>query len=162
MAYEETGRDTREANGLPSIRKRITILTPAQQTTLFTVPVSLVPAPGAGKTCIATQIHIRKEAGTIWTTAGSGVLQVSYSLSPTSRQFGLFDQATTTAFFGAAAATWIGEAGKGQFGGLGDTTGTNLIDNSGIVLRLDTANISGGTGNLICTIFYRVWGITRP
>lgn len=163
MGYEETGRSTRESGaGLPEIRKRVTVLTPAQQATLFSAPSTLVPAPGTGKTCIATHIHIRKEAGTIWTSAGSGILSVAYSLTPFSDQFGLFDQATTTAFFGAAAATWISEAGKGQFRGIGDTTGTNGIDGSGIILKLASANISGGTGNLICSIWYRVWGIVRP
>lgn len=141
--------------GLPPIERVRVVVTPAEQTTLFTVPVTLVVGR-PGKILLPTHLHIRKEAGTAWTTTGSGTLRIKYG-NVNSHHWNAFDQTATTAFFGAGEAVWLGEAGKGQYWGYGDMTSSATIVAADIVLDLSTANISGGSGNLICNIWFRSW-----
>lgn len=140
----------------PVGRKAVVTLTQAQVATLFSSPVSIIPGTPS-KITLVDWLHIRKPAGTAWTTTGSGILRLQYDASPFSLQFGIFDQAATTAFFGAAAAVWLGAQGKGSAYALGDSTPTNNMSGAGVRLGLATADISGGTGGLIVTAYYRLW-----
>lgn len=139
--------------GLPQIESATVIIPAAQIATLFSAPVELIPAQ-AGKILLVTNIHIRKTAGTAWTTTSSGVLAVGWTGA---NQFNLFSQAITDTFFGAAESVWVGEAGNGSFASLGATTGSYNNNGTAVKLSLATANISGGTGVLIVTVWYRVW-----
>lgn len=151
----QTTRLRGEDVGLPPLRRAQVVIPPAEIATLFTAPVVLIGGQFR-KLILPTHMHIRKQAGTAWTTAGSGTLRVKYAGS-NSHHWNMFDQAATTAFFGAGEAVWYGEAGKGQFWGFGDSTASGPINGAGVVLDLATANISGGTGRLIVNLWYREW-----
>lgn len=158
MAYEETRRVTRDSGaGRPEVLKKVVVLTPAQQTTLFSVPVILVQAPSVSRAIIPVAIHVAKEAGTAWTTTGSGFLRVKWNVAGNPTAFFLVDQATTTAFFGAAQKAW--------FSSVPATTlvlAAAGLPGAALALDLQTADISGGTGRLTVSIFYRIWGLERP
>lgn len=146
--------------GLPALQKATVTIAPAQQATLFSAPVTIV-AGTATKIYIVEWFHVRKEAGTGWTTTGSGTLRITYDVTPFSLEAGIFDQAGTTQFFSSLQAVWTGPGGKGQFQALGNTTGpgpnANNVNGAGLRIALGTADISGGTGNLIVTVWYRTF-----
>lgn len=146
--------------GLPAIQRATVTIAPAQIATLFTAPVTIV-AGEAGFIIYPTHIHVYKQVGTAWTTTGSGSLVFRFGNAPNTQHFGIFDQASTTNFFGAGEDLWLAEAGKGQFRGLGDLLDVSAIGGAGLQLALLTANISGGTGNLIVNVWYRKWAIVQ-
>jgi hypothetical protein len=142
-----------ESAGLPALEHAELQLSAAQQATLFSVPIELVAAR-TGKILYLTHIHVRKQAGTGWTTTSSGVLRVGHGAAFGST-FAQFDQATTTAFFGSSDAVWLAEAGKGQFAGFGDHA--SFLSGVSLKIWLTAADISGGTGNLIVNVWFRAW-----
>lgn len=162
MSYEETGRLTRDSSaGIPILRKARKIITPAQVATLFTVPVLIVPG-AAGRLTVPTHIHCYKQAGTAWTVGTPGQLGLANVGGGGAHSFLMFNQTATQNFFNNANESWwIAEAGKGSSAGFGDDQ-SNLIAGNGHELHLTSANISGGTGNLIVTVFYRIWGKDKP
>ena len=141
--------------------KKVVTIQPAAIASLFTTPVQLV-AGIPDMIVLPTNLHVRKEAGTAWTTTGSGVLQVKYTSPGAATHWALFDQTTMDAFFAAGESVWVAEAGKGSFSGLGDTTSANLNNGVGTSLTIATADISGGTGNLIVELWYRLWPGLNP
>ena len=142
--------------GYPIVR-RATVVIPADRVaTLFSSPVTLVDGQ-THKILALEAFHVRKTSGTAWTTTGSGTLRITFTLGSFVQEAAIFDQATTTTFFGASEAIWCGLGGKGQFQALGNSTGANAIDGAGLRLSLGTADISAGTGSLIVTVWYRIF-----
>ena len=154
--YKVNVEDLLGGGSLPLLQHAEVTIAPTQIATLFTLPVELVPAVSQHILYI-TNIHIRMEAGTALTTTGSGVLRVGHGAA-NSTTFAQFDQAATTLFFGGSGETWVGDPGKGQFTGIGDFS-SNVAGIS-LKLWLTTADISGGTGNLIANIWYRTWPVS--
>lgn len=148
-------RPRAEDVGLPPLRHAQVVIPPAEIATLFSAPVVLVSGQ-PHKVLLPEAVHIRKEAGTAWTTTGSGTLRVRWSTNLGSA-FGMFDQALTTAFFGAAADAWMGFNGAGQFNAIGITAGYHQTSGADVVLALGTADIPGGTGKLIVNLWFREW-----
>lgn len=155
--FESEQRDERAfgIDSLPTHRYVYRRLSPAQQATLFSVPVTIIPGKPK-KIMVVTHVHVRKEAGTIWNSAGSGVLGIRFGSAGTF-QFNHFNQAITTDFFGADEDVWVAEQGAGSFASLGYTTGTAASNGADIKLALATADISGGTGDLHVQLWYREW-----
>ena len=144
------------APDLPKMEHVKVYVTAAQQATLFSSPVALVA--GVGRKIIYPEYtHMRKLAGTAWTTAGSGSLQLGWTTSLNAQI--MAGQTYTTNFFGAAEAVWVvsGSVVNGT-GSIGvDTVNTSGVTGAPLRLKLGSADISGGTGTLICNVWYRLW-----
>lgn len=137
---------------LPTLQKVTVVVPQASVATLFSVPYVLVSGTPSS-IVIPEYAHVSKPAGSGWTTTGSGKLRIGWGAT-TAISFEHYDQATTTAFFGASADTWISFTNGTFIGVLG--TYYSIFGES-IVLRLPAADISGGTGDLTVTLWYRVW-----
>ena len=146
----------------PPVQQLTTTIQPAAIATLFTAPVVVIPSI-ANKIIQPLAWHMRKAAGTAWTTTGSGQLGIQYS-TPTFLA-NVFSQAFTTNLFGSGETIWSGIMGNGQFAALGTTTPDYGSSGASVRLALATANISGGTGNITFWIAYQVFnglGFTTP
>lgn len=163
--YFEVEKRKERAFGIdsfPVLRFAHRRLSPAQIATLFSAPVVIVPA-APGRVVIPESVRVRKAAGTIWVTAGSGQLEFSWLGLAGPFPFALFDQAHTTAFFGADQALWIATQGSGSTvaagnkGPCGVQLDQNLLRNRAIDFRLHSADISGGSGVLDVDVWYREW-----
>lgn len=157
--------------GLPTLQRITVTILASQIATLHSAPVTIVPAGGANTIVGVVAAHISKSSGTGWTTAGSGGLVIAYAgaltIAPVAVQGGAgSQQAGTTAFLGSSSAQFgVYEPGAGDisFVNFGfDSANTAACFNSAIVLYLGSANISGGTGTLTVTVWYRVWPQTIP
>lgn len=144
------------ADDVPPLQHATVFIAQAQVATLFSSPVEIVPAQ-SGKIILPIYIHIRKAAGTAWTTTNSGVLAVGYAGS--SNIFSIFNQSLTDGFFGSNEQIWLGggSGGANNSGVSGFVTSAAAYNGTAIVLRLSTANISNGTGTITAQIWYRVW-----
>lgn len=143
-----------EAGLIPPLQRNVTVISAAQVATMFTVPVTVISGI-TGKIIIPEYFHIEKEAGSAWTLGSSGVLTLELDATPFTNHAALFDQGTTNTFFGAVKAIWQGSTGNTA---LGLTTGTHATSGAGARMLFASADPSTpGTGNLIVTLYYRVW-----
>lgn len=142
MSWLTRGGKWNPAGAVPGVtqKQRVT-LTSAQILALFTTPITLIPAQGAGTYISIDEVVGILKFGTIaYTGANAGI--VSYTN-------GAGAAATT-----APAAAWINSA---------STTGVKLtgtavtpVVNSPVVISVGTANPGAGDGTITLDISYRV------
>ena len=124
----------------------IVTITSAQILALFSTPITLLAAPGAGRAWIPTRIVMTKEAGTAYTVGTATDLLVYYTgLTGENimiqHDTDFMDQTT--------------EESRVLYGCSHSTAGAdiNVVANTAVLIRSGTANMTGGTGNLIVKIW---------
>lgn len=129
-----------------------TTISSAQLLALFTTPIAVIPALGAGLAAIPTAMTLSLSAGTAYTIGSAGLLKVNYTdasgveVMPRVTVAGFLDQSTAQLrnLNGAAGAA-IGSAGSFV-----------PATNAAVVISQLTANVTAGTGVLKIRTFYRV------
>jgi hypothetical protein len=142
MSFLTRGGKYNPAGAVPGVtqRQRVT-LTSAQILALFTTPITLIAAPGAGMYVSVDEIVGILKFGTIaYTGANAGI--VSYT------------SGAGAAATSAPAAAWINSA---------STTAVKLVGvavtpvaNAPVVLSVGTANPGAGDGTMTLDVSYRV------
>jgi len=138
------GLITSGATKVAQYAKRVT-LTAAQITTLHSVPVALVAAPGAGIALVCQGFIFQFTFGTVQFTGG-GTVQPVYHSATTNLAAGSVAAATVQ-----AAANYTGYSPAAAGG-----TALALSTNSGIDLYAASADFAAGDSTAVVTIFYDV------
>lgn len=116
-------------------------LTAAQITSLHTVPVSLVAAPGAGLVIVPTMLVFQFKYGAVQFTGGGAVNPVYHS--------------ATANLLGASVAAATIQAAASAVISTGPAAGpTTLAANTGVDLYAATANFAAGDGTAVVTLSY--------
>lgn len=143
--------------GFPPVKSQRFIITEAQIRTLFTVPITLIPAVSG----IAHQLDgffVYRELGTAY-GAGAGNLQLKLG---------------SIVYYGLAASEWL--AGTGPFNipamGFGNNSNQNVefvvksnaVDNinKALTMNIQTSDPTGGSGRLFITLLWRDWTVSPP
>ena len=116
-------------------------LTAAQITTLHSVPVALVAAPGAGIALMADAFLFQFKYGTVQFTGGGAVNPVYHG-------------ATTNHLAGSVAAATIQAAANATISAGALATAFALSANTGIDLYAASADFAAGDSTAICTLWY--------
>lgn len=135
-----------DANGQSVTPMQVSIpITSAQILTLFSAPVSLVAAPGAGFALVVDQLVIEMNRTSTAYTGGGAVGPVYHG--------------STTAVTAVMAAADVTTGGAGQIiRALGNNIagGPAVLVNTGIDLAAATANFAAGTGTMKVFISYSI------
>lgn len=121
-------------------------LTAAQLTTLHSVPVSLVPAPGAGRVLIFEELIFDFKYNSVQFTGG-GVVEPVYHGQTTGLSVGTVAAATVTG--SANALVHLAQQAS--------TTGLSVLDNTGLDLYAATADFAAGNSTAIVIVNYAIW-----
>jgi hypothetical protein len=122
--------------------KRIA-LTAAQLTTLHSVPVNLVPAPGAGLALVLDSATLQFTYGTVQFTGGGAVNPVYHGL-------------TTALLSGAFAAATITGAANALISAGSAAAALAVTANLGIDLLATGADFAAGNSTAIVTVWYTI------
>jgi hypothetical protein len=126
-------------------------ITSAELLALFTTPISILAAPGAGFANVIEGISLYKAAGTAYAGVATGEdLMVSYT-NAAGAQIG---QVETTGFLDQATAQHRYMRAYG-FVAAAPVSSITPVDNGAIVISLLVGNIITGTSDLKLRIFYR-------
>lgn len=137
-----------DANGFTVTPLETSIaLTSAQLLALFSAPVTLIPAPGAGK-AIYVEYMVFEMNRTATAYTGANTTSLVYHGSTTAITLPLLGTVFTTA---AAAQTVTVVSGLG-----GATNGTPLTANTAVDLATATANYAAGTGTAKVFLKYSI------
>lgn len=123
-------------------------LTAAQVNTMFTTPVALLPAPGAGSFYIVQQaIFVNENGGTAWTSGGA--ITIGYSNA---------NPGSPNALSGTIAATFLTTPTVKQILTLAGvqtaSAAESTLDNLGIFISNATGVFATGTGTLKVRLLY--------
>lgn len=119
------------------------LLSSAQLLSIFTTPVTIVPAPGAGLAIVPVSLALNVQfKGTPYVDhAGSLVLGAGGISFLTQSTAGFWDQGSSRNFFGAVANT---------------VQASSAWANQPMTLFQNTANPTGGNGTMAVTLSYLV------
>lgn len=123
-------------------QRRTTTLTTAQVLALFTTPVSLIPAPGAGKYIEVLSVVVKTTFNTIAYT-GANALELRYTDGAGTKVTGDIAAALIN-----AAATRIDKAVA--------VAATSLVANAAVVAAVPVANPAAGNSPITIDILYRI------
>ena len=121
-------------------------LTAAQIIAMSATPVSILPAPGAGKALVVNDIVVEAKTTSTQFTGG-GAVSCVYHGGATACHAGSVPASVITAAAGTTAT---------QLGPPVATNGTTLPANTGIDVTNATAAFAAGTGTLTVFIHYRI------
>lgn len=121
-------------------------LSAAQLITLHSVPVSLVPAPGAGRVIIFEELLFDFKYGSVQFTGG-GVVGPVYHGQTTGLSVGTVAAATLQA--AASALAHLAQQAS--------ATGLTVLDNTGLDLYAATADFAAGNSTAIVIVNYAIW-----
>lgn len=128
----------------PSVLQVKTVaLSAAQITTLNSVPVALIAAPGAGKVIMVDAMMFQFKYGTVQFTGGGAVSPVYHG-------------ATTNLLGGSVAAATIQAAANANISAGAPAAALALTTNAGVDLRAATADFAAGDSTAFVTIWYSV------
>lgn len=136
-------------NGTDYIKTSIAVrvLTAAETKALFTTPISLVAAPGAGLVAFPIEIVAKNVFGTAAYTGGNA-LEFRYT------------DASGTKVTADIASTFINLASGTQYNRVGGVAAdTVLTANAALVVRVPTANPAAGDGIITITVHYRIFAV---
>lgn len=127
----------------PGIAQRLRItLTAAQMKTLFTAPITLIGAPGAGKYISVDEVLAKVASTGATAYTGANAVEVRYT------------DASGAKATGDLAAAWLNNATDRLDKAI--AAAVTPIVNSPIVVAVPTANPGAGTGPVTFDILYRV------
>jgi len=135
-------------------------ITSAQVLSLFTSPITLMKAPGAGKTFLVWGWLIHKPAGTAYVVAAGTDLEIRYEnnaglITLFAETTGFLDQTTEQTRFingpSGAAGTIYGPI----------NINTQAKENVPLILDIASANVTTGTSDLYIDLYYSIIPI-RP
>lgn len=143
LAGDFTSKQPRGADGHKAAN-----VTTAQVLALFTTPILVLAAPGAGKIIVPKMVYVHKPAGTAYAGIGAGEeLSIGYVGGAEVFQIasaGFFDQATAQQRVAYAHAIATGPASI-----------TPSV-NAGLEVKLLLGNITTGTSPLIVEVYYKI------
>ena len=149
------------AGGAPLAQARVesiarVLITSAQLLAISATPQTLVPAPGAGKAILFCRMLVHKAAGVAYAGIAAGDdLQVYYTSASGAGVSGILE---STGFLNQGTAQTRHLTG---IGGLEATATSNIVtENAPIVLRMQNSEITDGTSDLICHVYYEVIDFT--
>lgn len=119
------------------------VLSAAQITTLHSVPVSLLAAPGAGKVILPEGLLFQFKYGTVQFTGGGAVNPVYHG-------------ATTNLLTGSVAAATIQAAASATISAGAKASALALTTNAGVDLYAGTADFAAGDSTAIATLWYTI------
>jgi hypothetical protein len=122
-------------------------VTSAQVLALFTTPVSILPAPGAGKINLFRGAVIHKPAGTAYTVGTGGNIVISYT---NASGLAVAEEAPTG--FADQATAQTREMRK-HMAASGDSS-VAAVANAALVIHQLTANMTAGTSPIKLRVFY--------
>jgi hypothetical protein len=122
-------------------------LTSAQILALFTTPVTLIPAPGAGFMLLPESIIIRVAGGTAYTDGGGGA--VTFAVGSMTSTL-----SANTIFTGPTAGQQSQQSFA--FGGLSTAAAPSTNVNAPLTISKATANFAAGTGTCHITVYYTI------
>lgn len=132
------------SNGIVGVAERVTVtLTSAQVLALFTTPVTLIPAPGAGKSISVDEIVATVNFNSVAYT-GANALELRYTNASGAKVTG-----DLAAAFINSAATRVDKA---------VAAAVTQVQNAPIVAAVPTANPGAGNSTITFDILYRVIG----
>jgi hypothetical protein len=134
------------------------IITSAQVLALFTTPITVIAAPGAGLAIVPLRMQLYKPAGTAYAAVAAGEdLVLKYTNASGAQCSGVVE---ATGFMDQATAQ---TRMVGMPGATGSTAGDYApVANAAVVLHLLTGEITTGTSDLIARVWYDVITTTLP
>lgn len=130
--------------GIVGVAERITVtLTSAQILALFTTPITLIPAPGAGKTISVDEVIATLNFNSVAYT-GANALELRYTNASGAKVSGDVAAALIN-----AAATRVDKAIGAAVTG---------VQNGAVVAAVPTANPAAGNSTITIDILYRIVG----
>lgn len=124
-------------------RKRVS-LNSAQILALNSTPVTLVPAPGAGRAVDVVSVTGSLTAGTQYT--GANAIELRYT------------NGSGTKVTGDLAAAWLNSATNRSDKAI--AAAATLTSNAPVVVAVPTANPGAGTGTVVFDVLYRVVAVS--
>jgi hypothetical protein len=121
------------------------VLTAAQINTLHSAPVTVIPAPGAGKVLVLDSLSIQTLPGTVNFTSGGAITAVYHGGS--------------TALHASSLPNTVVQSGTGSItnlGPLGASNGLTLSVNTGVDIVAASADFASGNGALVINLWYSV------
>ena len=139
------------AEGTKSILQALPVqITTAQILALYTTPVEIIPAPGAGRAIIFFGILLTKPAGTAYSgIAGGEDLSITY----TDASGHEVARAETTGFLDQ---TSLQNRYAGHFGADSGLSAYTPVVNAAIMIHLLSGNITTGDTALNCIVQYSI------
>lgn len=128
---------------VPGIAQRLRVsLTAAQMKSLFTAPITIIGAPGAGRYISVDEIVAKVYSTGQTAYTGANAVEVRYT------------DASGAKVTGDLASAWLNNATDRADKAI--AAAVTAVPNAPIVVAVPTANPGAGTGGVVMDILYRV------
>lgn len=145
--------------GIPAIQVEATgTITSAQILALNATPITLIPAPGVGKTIIVDEIQLFLDYNSATYVAGAGE-DLTFQYETSNVGIAVIDNDAVAFLTATASAHWLGKP-VGIYAvsvaGTGDGVLLSTIDNEGIEVTIATGEVATGNSPIKWKIKYHV------